>query len=176
MKNLNRDVNRFMATTPIRFNLREHLLRLVTEKFGKVEDVRMYSAATLLDPRFTKVGFTADERSPMRIANAIYFFGGLVQGKMTEAADAVVAAAQVQPEAATNDDYFWGDFDREVQTHAATMSNQDMAGGIHIQLRMYLDRPPVNRLANSDPLAAWDAFKAEYREKSTTEMTLRKKK
>jgi len=70
-------VNKVQPATPIGFNLKEHLIQLVSEKFGSVEDVKLYAAATLLDPRFKKIGFTADDRSPIRIANAISFVGKL---------------------------------------------------------------------------------------------------
>ena len=88
-----------------------------------------------------------------------------MKAKMREAADAAVevAAAQDETDPASANDDFWGDFDREVKMHARTMSNQDVAGGIPIQLRMFLDKPPVSRLGNPDPLLAWDAIAQEYK-------------
>ncbi len=65
-----------MASTPVGFDMKEHLLALLREKFANVEGVRWYAAATLLDPRFKKFGFNHDDvRSPIRIADAISFVG-----------------------------------------------------------------------------------------------------
>ena len=73
------NVHKYMATTPIGFDMKEHLLALLKEKFANVEGVRWYAAATLLDPRFKKLGFTQDDmRSPIRIAEAISFVGKYV--------------------------------------------------------------------------------------------------
>lgn len=53
--------------------MKEHILSLLHEKFGKIEDVPKYAAATLLDPRFKKFGFSDNMRGPIRVANAITF-------------------------------------------------------------------------------------------------------
>ena len=88
--------------------------------------------------------------------------GNLVKARMSEAeTSAAQAVEQQQQEQAAVDD-LWGDFDMEVQRHAAAVSGQDMAGGIPIQLRMYLDTAPVSRAENPDPLLVWDQLKGEY--------------
>ena len=88
-----------------------------------------------------------------------------MKARMAEAADAENAAVQARQSTATHDvqDDFWGDYDEEVLRHSATQSNQDIAGGIPVQLRQYLDRPAVDRVANPDPLIAWAPFKSEYK-------------
>ncbi|KAK3929828.1 Zinc finger BED domain-containing protein 4 [Frankliniella fusca] len=161
VQSLANNVNKYMASTPVCFDMKEHLLALLREKFANVEGVRWYAAATLLDPRFKKFGFNHDTTT----ASSYRIAGGLVKAKMAEAADAENAAVQArQPTASQNvQDDFWGDYDEQVQRHSATQSNQDMAGGIPVQLRQYLDRPPVDRLANPDPLIAWAPFKGEYK-------------
>jgi len=56
----------------------------------------------------------------------------------------------------------WEDFDEEVQVHVLAHCGQDIAGGLPIQLRQYIDSPPAPRKENPDPMAIWDALKSEY--------------
>jgi len=73
------------------------------------------------------------------------------------------AAGPSLPDVAAEEDSFWSAFDKDVESQASVQSGQDMAGGIPVQLRMFLDRPPVPRKNNPDPLKAWQPMRFEYK-------------
>lgn len=195
------DVKKFMPVSGISFNMQQEFLKQIETSFGNVEEVQLFAAATLLDPRFKKFGFTKAEddfRAPVRIAKAIstvckslchthqpsflsfehedivVLIACVSAERVKEAmakAEADAAAAALLDDAPQVDqaqrdqddeDSFWADFDREVEAEAAAHSGQDMAGGIPVQLRQYLDTKPVKRKLNPEPLKAWEQFKGEY--------------
>lgn len=45
--------------TPIGFNLKADLLQRLNSAFSRIEDLKMYAYATILDPRFKKVVFSS---------------------------------------------------------------------------------------------------------------------
>lgn len=55
----------------------------------------------------------------------------------------------------------WSAIDSKVrQSNAA--ADRDRAGGMPIELRQYLNRPPVDRKTNPNPLKSWQTLKGEY--------------
>ena len=97
------------------------------------------------------------------ISKFILFLGDLVKEKMREGEVASTAASAAEENGTGVGDDFWSDFDREAQAHSSRFSGQDTAGGLPIQLRMYLDSALVPRQSMQNPLLAWEAFKGEYK-------------
>ena len=50
-------------------------MAFIREYFGNVEGTPIFAAATLLDPRFKKYGFSQYMRTPIRLSTAIAFVG-----------------------------------------------------------------------------------------------------
>jgi len=57
--------------TDIGKTLKRDLLQQIQEKFGNIEDVKLYAMAMLCDPRFKSLGFYKDDRTPLRVSRAI---------------------------------------------------------------------------------------------------------
>jgi len=55
----------------------------------------------------------------------------------------------------------WATIDREVRT-SNEKSDTDRVGGLPVELRQFLNRPPIDRKTNPNPLQSWQALKAEY--------------
>jgi len=68
-------MNKCQPKTAIGKNLKMDLQEQIAQQFGFIEDTKVFAAATLLDPRYKRVGFTADERKPIRVANAMDHVG-----------------------------------------------------------------------------------------------------
>ncbi|KAK3928324.1 E3 SUMO-protein ligase ZBED1 [Frankliniella fusca] len=171
VRNLRRDTEKFSPTTPLSFNMKQDLLNLLNKSFGLIEEVKLYTTATLLDPRFKKVAFYQDQLTQRRVYDAVVHLGQLVKARMrasaTAAADALTeqAAAAGDNQAERPVDDFWGDFDQEVQQQAATARpGEDAGNGIPVQLQMYLSTPPVSRVDNPNPLQSWECLKNEYKD------------
>lgn len=64
-----------MPTTGVSFNMKQELLKLVNNAFVHLEEVKIYSTATLLDPRFKKVGFYQDALTQKRVYDAVSHLG-----------------------------------------------------------------------------------------------------
>ena len=78
-------MNKCQPKTAIGKNWKMDLQEQKAQQFGfiedtkvfaaAIEDTKVFAAATLLDPRYKRVGFTADERKPIRVANAMDHVG-----------------------------------------------------------------------------------------------------
>lgn len=84
--------------------------------------------------------------------------------------DAQQQADTVRNEAASGatlpsdqEDSFWSSLDRELAEQSARLAGQDVAGGLPVQLRQYLDSPLVPRSTTPNPLEPWEAVKGEYK-------------
>ncbi|KAK3911897.1 Putative AC9 transposase [Frankliniella fusca] len=64
-------------------------------------------------------------------------------------------------ETATEDEGFWSDLDRAVQL-ANVNTEELVSGGMPVELRQYLNRPPVDRKTYTDPLIAWEGMREIY--------------
>ncbi|XP_014204713.1 uncharacterized protein LOC106636731 [Copidosoma floridanum] len=151
-----REIDDYLLTEPEACALKENLTTLLRDAFASIEEVPMYAAATLLDPRFKKFRFWQDISSRR---------SDLVKKKMAEGSTQPLSdkVPEAQSTVAEQSDSFWDSFDKEVEGRSAAQSGQDMAGGIPIQFRMYLDSTPVKRKDFPNPLRAWAAIKGEYK-------------
>ncbi|XP_052130034.1 zinc finger BED domain-containing protein 4-like [Frankliniella occidentalis] len=169
INSLRTEIEKYSATKTISKQVKEILKALLKDAFDSIELVPMYAAATLLGPRFKKFGFRQDLTTPRRVGNAISFVGDLVKKKMRAAevqAQAEQALEREENPAAqepTEPDDFWSSLDQQVEQQSSLHSGQDVAGGIPVQLRAYLDSPPVKRKDYPNPLIAWEPLKGELR-------------
>ncbi|XP_014207651.1 uncharacterized protein LOC106638802 [Copidosoma floridanum] len=156
INNLRREIDDYLLTEPEACALKENLTTLLRDAFASIEEVPMYAAATLLDPRFKKFRFWQDISSRR---------SDLVKKKMAKGSTQPLSdkVPEAQSTVAEQSDSFWDSFDKEVEGRSAAQSGQDMAGGIPIQFRMYLDSAPVKRKDFPNPLRAWAAIKGEYK-------------
>lgn len=63
--------NEMLACTPIGFNLKQNVKSLIENKFSGTENVRIYAAATILDSRFKKEGFS----DPLAFSSGLRYIG-----------------------------------------------------------------------------------------------------
>lgn len=102
----------------------------------------------------------------MGVASAINHVSELVKIKMRESRAQTITGdngsnASIEEDCEGPQD-FWSTFDKEVQNHAKLFAGQDIAGGVPVQLRTFVDSPPVCRVNNPNPLQTWEAIKSEY--------------
>ncbi len=68
-------IEAFVPTTPIGFNLKSTLLEEIRAKFSGIENLKPYTAATILDPRFKTEGFSNSRNQIQAKANATGYVG-----------------------------------------------------------------------------------------------------
>ncbi|KAK3922231.1 Zinc finger BED domain-containing protein 4 [Frankliniella fusca] len=64
-------ITRQTPVTPVGFNLKADLTTRLSNAFGKIEDIKLYQCATILDPRFKKAAFASAQSA----ANAEAYVG-----------------------------------------------------------------------------------------------------
>lgn len=96
--------------------------------------------------------------------------GDLVKKKMRAAQVQAEIELNMQREEANNNqapeppsDDYWADLDQQVEQQSSLTSGQDVAGGMPVQLRAYLDSAPVKRKDFPNPLLAWEPLKSELK-------------
>ncbi|KAE8739017.1 hypothetical protein FOCC_FOCC015487 [Frankliniella occidentalis] len=104
--------------------MKETLMKEINKAFSRIEDVKLYACATLCDPRFKNI-----------------FFSGI-----TGCASAINCIADRD-----GDNGFWEDLDQAVRMANLNSADDTQAGGMPLELRQYLNRPPVSRKENPDP-------------------------
>ncbi|KAK3911564.1 Zinc finger BED domain-containing protein 4 [Frankliniella fusca] len=158
--------NEFYATTSIGKRVKKILCDGMDQKFANIERNPLYAAATLVDPRFKKVAF----ESPSALKAAETEVGRLVCAALAEsratnrAAYEATIEEQDVDEANVNsdqdDDYPWASIDKQVRV-SNQKADSDRVGGLPVELRQFLNRPPVDRKSNPNPLKAWQTLKGE---------------
>ncbi|KAK3932992.1 E3 SUMO-protein ligase ZBED1 [Frankliniella fusca] len=162
----------YEPNTIIGQNVKHTLLTQVEEKFDNIERNPLYAAATLLDPRFKKVPFSspaaakAAEREVGRlVSDAIAKSRANERAAYEAAQEEQVEPQRAQPVAASDHsgetDDPWSVIDEKVRLSNA-VADRDRAGGLPIELRQYLNRPPMDRKSNQNPLKAWKSISGEY--------------
>ncbi|KAK3926642.1 Zinc finger BED domain-containing protein 4 [Frankliniella fusca] len=126
--------------------LQTRLLQHLNQSLGRVEHVRTYAVATILDPRFKNKSFD----SPAACAGAI----SAVKELMREAVLERERTPSPQPplQAAPPEDDFWGEHDQQVAAQQLPTPTMTVAG-MPTELKIYLDQPLEPRQSN--PVKYW---------------------
>ncbi|KAK3922302.1 Zinc finger BED domain-containing protein 4, partial [Frankliniella fusca] len=152
-----RKTDAFVPTTPIGaplkypigFNLKSTIQEEIKTKFSRIENLKPYTAATVLDPRFKTEGFS-NSRNQIQ-----------VKDNATSYVEALGAAEGEGPPADGADDGLWAEFDSNVRAHAP-LAHQDVAGGLPVEWRQYLNSSLAGRKENPNALSVWKVMKDQY--------------
>ncbi|KAK3922547.1 Zinc finger BED domain-containing protein 4 [Frankliniella fusca] len=162
---MKRKTDAFVPTTPIGFNLKSTLQEEIKTKFSGIENLKPYTAATVLDPRFKTEGFSNSRNQIQVKANATSYVGQLVAAEINKGAvtlaEALGAAEGEGPPADGADDGLWAEFDSNVRAHAP-LAHQDVAGGLPVEWRQYLNSSLAGRKENPNALSVWKVMKDQY--------------
>ncbi|KAK3917521.1 ATP-dependent DNA helicase [Frankliniella fusca] len=155
---LKSNVGKVVAGTPIGFNLKAALLSRIQTSLGKIEEIKVYSYATILDPRFKKVCFS----SAVHPSNAAAAVAEKVKRRIEQTLEKTndVEPAPEPDEQDPND--FWGNIDSAVKQAATSRDAGTAAVGYAEEFRAYLNSPPLDRKSNPNPLKAWESIKHLY--------------
>ncbi|XP_052126662.1 zinc finger BED domain-containing protein 4-like, partial [Frankliniella occidentalis] len=162
---LKKNLEKVEAVTPIGFQMKHTLTRLIEENFPKIEEQKLYGCATLCDPRFKNVFFSGIEGC----AGAINNVGKLIRQHMAASRQQQQQQADIQENSTPNNttgqnevEGFWSDLDRAVQLANVQRSDTVASSGMPLELKQFLNRPPVDRKTHTDPLLAWEDLKDLY--------------
>ncbi|XP_052129795.1 uncharacterized protein LOC127750987 [Frankliniella occidentalis] len=133
--------------------------------FPNIEQNLLYATAILLDPRFKKVPFQnqaalkAAEKEVGRLVSA-----SLAESRATDRAAyeaAMEEGADADPDVVVDQDDPWAAIDEQVR-ESNRKADGDRVGGLPVELKQFLNRPPVDRKSNPNPLKSWQSLKGEY--------------
>ncbi|CAG5090634.1 Protein of unknown function [Cotesia congregata] len=160
------NTNRLNPITTVGQDLKKRLMAEIKQIFSNIESVKVYHIATLLDPRYKKVGF----QSILNCSRAITSVSSLIREQVKVSQNlAVECDCQLAIDDQQTSDKkknFWDFLDLEAQSSNHYQDN-DEAGGVSIELRQFLNRPLVDRNSTQDPLLVWKSIENEYPQVST---------
>ncbi|KAE8737491.1 hypothetical protein FOCC_FOCC017044 [Frankliniella occidentalis] len=157
----------FIPESGIAFNLRTQLLEDIKTNFGTLEFGKIFSVATLIDPRFKALPF----KNKDALKNATNHLASLMRAKMAAPDFEEPAEEQPLPPPATQaeEDDLWSSLDRNVQAHRAARQSQPAPAvvppppnRIPEELQRYLDMPNCNRKKFPNPIEYLETIKDKF--------------
>jgi zinc finger BED domain-containing protein 1 (E3 SUMO-protein ligase ZBED1) len=135
-------------------DLQRNLLAEIEHRFQHVENVKLLSVSTLLDPRFKRMHF----ESPVACAQAV----STVQSLMLEDQPPSLEPTVQESTPADRDSSFdlWGYHNKLVEKSLMAVSGRERQSGLHIELQQYL-RQHVSSIS-CNPLLVWADLKPIY--------------
>ena len=134
--------------------MQKFILSELDRRFQKAEFLKPLAIATILDPRFKKNYF----QSAFAVSQAVSFISNEMMENLAKAAKSNVCVSEKESIDVTVDS-LWALHDEHIKLQQQTHS-EDIAGGISVELRQYLNRPVLSMKVN--PFQTWDAMKSEY--------------
>lgn len=138
--------------------LKQNILQQILERFGTIENVKLLSVATLLDPRFKKIHFTCALSCSEAVHRATYF--------MREADNKQVTISVKQQEeihkpdeTIINSDNLW-DYHKQLVNKVNNRENSVGSNTMPTELKLFLDQPLVD--INTDPLEYWQINRTSF--------------
>lgn len=134
-------------------SLKDSILQQISKRFGSIENVKILSVATLLDPRFKKIHFT----NPVSCSDAVQ----KVLHSMRETEENVAVTTRTQhelPNVVSERDSVW-DYHKELVNKANT-SYDNIPGEMPTELKFFLNQPLAD--INTDPLEYWALNKMSF--------------
>ncbi|XP_058839394.1 E3 SUMO-protein ligase ZBED1-like [Topomyia yanbarensis] len=136
------------------FSLKQRILHFISKYFKDIEKVRILATATFLDPRFKKIHF----ESALSASSAVFFVAEQIKDLANEATS-ISSDVEKNPTRNESLDDLWSIHDSLV-TEVNRAHVPDSAGGIPVELRLYLNTPLVPR--TSDPMLIWKDMRAQF--------------
>lgn len=139
------------------------LLASLNKRFQDTECNKIFSEATVLDPRFKKHGFTETNAFEKTKENIVRLVTNLRSSQEQFGSQILIPKAEEDtsklPEKTQKISKVWGSFDNKVSSLVATACKDPKVSSI-IQIDKYLSEPLLQR--TSDPLEWWDERKTVY--------------
>lgn len=131
---------------------KDNILSEIQRRFRDIESYQIFAVSTILDPRFKRMHF----QSPRAAAAAVSFINRQLK---TVTNNYMESNIDLRPrtENKTNEFNVWTFHDNLVDLCASTV---DEPGGINLELRQYLNQPPIPR--DQDPFKHWHTLKPAY--------------
>ncbi|XP_036340037.1 uncharacterized protein LOC118749349 [Rhagoletis pomonella] len=126
----------------------------IKQKFSNIELVKLYSIATLLDPRYKKLGC----QSICNSSRAVVIAGEILKTEIQLSKSTMECIGQQTPDKqpSSSRQHFWDFLDKEVQL--SQYHESDEPGRLPIELREFLNRPAVDRGSNPNPMVIWKSI------------------
>ncbi|XP_046422338.1 uncharacterized protein LOC124180631 [Neodiprion fabricii] len=156
---LKRGTDRLCPVTSIGIQMKKNLVAEIKQKFSNIESVKVYSIATLLDPRFKKIVFQNIQNPARAVTTVGEILKKEIKSSKTLAITCENNLTDHQLSSGGND--LWDFLDDAVQ-HNIQVADSDEAGGLPIELGQFLNRSTVDRKTNPNPIATWQSYESDY--------------
>jgi hypothetical protein len=127
------------------------------KRFGTIENVKLLSVTTLLDPRFKKIHFTCALSCSEAVQRATYFMREAYNKQVT----IFVKQEEIHKpdETIINSDNLW-DYHKQLVNKVNNRENSVGSNTMPTELKLFLDQPLVD--INTDPLEYWQINRTSF--------------